>query len=318
MITPLLDRDALDVQGLERLVEHLMAGGVHGLFVLGTTGEAASLSYRLRREVIRRTCDQVDGRLPVLVGVTDTSVTETLGLARSAAEAGADAVVLAPPYYFPMSQSELTQYVRCLAAELPLPLMLYNIPSLTKVGYEPETIRQLLDIPRIVGLKDSSRQMKCFVAFRQVTRQRQDWSLLIGFEHLLVDAIRAGGDGGVCAGANLSPHLLVALYEAAAAGDRGRLEKIHEALACQRRIYTVGRGATAAIQGIKCALALRGICPDRMVEPFHALSDEGRAQVEAILRERDERLDGAGSDSGPEFHGRMLPVSPRSHDLGHT
>lgn len=289
MVTPLLDRDTLDVEGLERLVEHLVSGGVHGLFVLGTTGEATCLSYRLRRDVIRRTCEQVHGRLPVLVGVTDTSVTETLDLARSAAEAGASAVVLAPPYYFPMNQSELIRYVRRLAEELPLPLMLYNIPALTKVSYEPETIRQLLDLPGIVGLKDSSRQMDCFLAFRQVTRQRPDWSLLIGFEHMLADAIRAGGDGGVCAGANLSPHLLVALYEAAVANDHGRLEEIHASLTCQRRIYAVGRGATASIQGIKCALALRGICQDRMSEPFEGLSDGERASVKAILQEMDER-----------------------------
>lgn len=290
MITPLLGRDALDVEGLARLVEHLVAGGVHGLFVLGTTGEAASLSYRLRRDVIRRTCEQVHGRLPILVGVTDTSPTETRDLARFSAEAGANAVVLAPPYYLPMNQSELIRYVRRLTEELPLPLMLYNIPALTKVSYEPETIRQLIDIPGIVGLKDSSRQMDCFLAFRQVTRQRPDWSLFVGFEHMLVDAIQAGGTGGVCAGANLSPGLLVALYEAALANDRERIKEIDGILACQRQVYSVGRGATASIQGIKCALALRGICQDHMSEPFQGLSDGGRASVNVILQEMDERI----------------------------
>jgi len=290
MITPLLDRDALDVEGLERLVEHLVAGGVHGLFVLGTTGEAACLSYRLRRDVIRRTCEQVHGRLPVLVGVTDTCLVETLGLARSAAEAGANAVVLAPPCYFPVSQSELIRYIRRVADELPLPLMLYNIPALTKVAYEPETIRQLLDVPRIVGLKDSSRQMDLFLEFCQITRQRPDWSLLIGFEHMLVDAMRAGGTGGVCAGANLSPGLLVALYNAALANDPERLKEIDGILRCQRQIYSVGRGSTASIQGIKCALALRGICHDRMSEPFEGLLGEERANVKAILREIDGRI----------------------------
>jgi 4-hydroxy-tetrahydrodipicolinate synthase len=289
MITPLKDRDTLDVEGLERLVEHLVAGGVHGLFILGTSGETPCLSYRLRRELIGRVCRQIGDRLPVLVGVTDTSIVETLDLARCAAEAGANGVVLAPPYYFPLSQSELVGYVRRVAAELPLPLLLYNIPALTKVSFEPETVRQLLEVPRIVGLKDSSRQMDCFVAIRQVTRQRPDWSLLIGFEHLLADAIRAGGDGGVCAGANLSPRLLVDLYEAASTGCQDRLEEVHRALACQRRIYTVGQGATASIQGIKCALALRGICQDRMAEPFPGLSAEQRGQVEAILRECDEQ-----------------------------
>ncbi|HEY9248654.1 MAG TPA: dihydrodipicolinate synthase family protein, partial [Rariglobus sp.] len=86
MATPLCGRDMLDVHGLERLVEHMLGGGVHGLFILGTTGEAPGLSYRLRRELIERTCRQVDGRVPVLVGVTDTAMVEAAGLAAVAAD----------------------------------------------------------------------------------------------------------------------------------------------------------------------------------------------------------------------------------------
>src|SRR6266478_8353138 len=98
MVTPLRRRDELDVPGLERLLEHILAGGVHGLFVLGTTGEAPSLSYRLRRELIERTCRQVAGRVPVLVGITDTAFVEAVQLSHFAAETGAQALVLAPPY----------------------------------------------------------------------------------------------------------------------------------------------------------------------------------------------------------------------------
>src|SRR6185295_6273372 len=130
--TPLHSRDALDVAGLERLIEHLHAGGVAGLFILGTTGEAPSLSYRLRRELIERTCKQVAGRVPVLVGITDTAFVEAVQLSQFASEAGAKALVLAPPYYFPNSQPELLEYVQHLAPDLPLPLFLYNMPTHTK------------------------------------------------------------------------------------------------------------------------------------------------------------------------------------------
>src|SRR5690349_11754783 len=92
IVTPLRSRDALDEPGLERLIEHILAGGVHGLFVLGTTGEAPSLSYRLRREMIARTCKQVAGRVPVLAGITDTAIVEAMHLAEFAAEAGAQAL----------------------------------------------------------------------------------------------------------------------------------------------------------------------------------------------------------------------------------
>jgi len=136
MITPLSARDELDVAGLERLIEHILSGGVSGLFVLGTTGEGPSLGYRLRRDLVQRTCRQVNGRVPVLVGITDTAFIESVNLARWAADVGADAVVLAPPYYLPEGQPELQEYLDHIVAELPLPMFLYNMPSLTKVSFE--------------------------------------------------------------------------------------------------------------------------------------------------------------------------------------
>src|SRR2546423_4637334 len=125
MVTPLLERDTLDVESLERLIAHLIRGGVHGLFVLGTTGEGPALSYRLRREVITRTCEIVGQKLPVLVGISDTSAVESVQLAHHAADAGAAVLVFTTPYYYPISQDELLGYVKRLMPELPLPAMLY-------------------------------------------------------------------------------------------------------------------------------------------------------------------------------------------------
>eukprot|EP01031_Cornospumella_fuschlensis_P053425 gene53425-65254_t len=132
LVTPLSDRDTLDVPGLERLIEHLITGGVSGLFILGTTGEGPSLSYRLRRELIERSCKLAGDRVPVLVGITDTSFTETVALARYSEERGASAVVTSAPYYFPAAPPEMQEYIQHLVAEMPLPLFLYNMPGLTK------------------------------------------------------------------------------------------------------------------------------------------------------------------------------------------
>ena len=140
LVTPLLDRDRLDVDGLERLLEHVLGGGVHGLFLLGTTGEAPSLSHRLRCELVERACAQIAGRVPILVGITDTSFVESVEMAEYAANAGVLWGVLAPPYYFPAGQPELAEYIEHIAAALPLPLYLYNMPSHTKMSFEPETI----------------------------------------------------------------------------------------------------------------------------------------------------------------------------------
>src|SRR5436309_1558702 len=107
LVTPLLDRDVLDRAGLERLIEHVLAGGVHGLFLLGTTGESSALSSTLRREFVKAAVAQVNGRVPILVGVSDTSVVESLRLANDVAELGANAIVATTPYYLPLDETEL-------------------------------------------------------------------------------------------------------------------------------------------------------------------------------------------------------------------
>jgi 4-hydroxy-tetrahydrodipicolinate synthase len=286
MVTPLRDHDELDVAGLERLVGRMLDGGVNGLFVLGTTGEGPSLSYRLRRELVERVCRQVKNRVPVLVGITDTAFVESINVARHAAEAGADAVVAAPPYYLPEAQPELREYLDHLVPELPLPLYLYNLPALTKVSFELETVRHAMDVSRIVGLKDSSGNLDYFKRVAGLLKQRPDWSLLIGPEELLLESISAGGLGGVSGGANLFPKLYVELFQAARAGNPARARELQsQVLRISRSLYRIGRHSSSIIKGIKCALACLGICDDFMAEPFHRFRAEERALVENRLRE---------------------------------
>ena len=129
MITPLKGEDQIDVEGTIRLVEHMIAGGVHALFLLGTTGEAQSLSYECRYRFIELVSTQVAGRVPLLVGVTDTSVGESLKMAKVAQKCGAVGVVAAAPYYFAPSQQGLIEYYTALADQLCLPPYLFNMPS---------------------------------------------------------------------------------------------------------------------------------------------------------------------------------------------
>lgn len=284
LITPMRDRDVLDVPGLERLIERVLAGGVSGVFVLGTTGEGPSLGYRMRRELVERVCRQVRGRVPVLVGITDTAFVESLQLARVAADAGAQAVVAAPPYYLPGGQPELAEYLAHLVPELPLPLFLYNMPALTKVSFELDTIRQAMEIRRVVGLKDSSGDMAYFRGAVALLPNRADWSLLIGPEELLMEALQAGAHGGVCGGANLFPALYVGLFRACQAGDAAGAARLHaQVMRVSEALYHIGRHPSAFIKGVKCALSCLGICDDFMAEPFHRFRAAERALVEQRL-----------------------------------
>lgn len=291
MVTPLCDRDDLDVSGLERLIEHILAANVGGLFILGTTGEGPSLSYQLRHELIERVCQQVDRRVPVLVGITDTSFVESVHVARFAANMGADALVVAPPYYLPEAQPELQEYLDHLVSEVPLPLFLYNMPALTKVHIELETVRRALDEPRIVGFKDSSGDMAYFKEVAGLVRQRPDWSLLVGPEEKLLDALHAGGHGGVSGGANIFPKLYVKLCEAFQAGNIERAQVLQEQI--QRisdSLYRIGKYSSSIIKGIKCALSCQGICDDFMAEPFHRFRAGEREQLRVRLSDIEAEL----------------------------
>jgi len=286
LITPLKERDTLDVAGLERLVERLITHGVSGLFILGTTGEGPSLSYRLRRELIERTMKLAAGRVPVLVGITDTSFTESIEISKFAADKGVHSVVAATPYYFPAGQAELLEYLEDLVRELPLPLFLYNMPALTKVSFELDTIRAAQQWDKVIGIKDSSCDMIYFHKMLAVAKQRPDWAVFVGPEELTAEAVLLGAHGGVNGGANLHPRLYVDLYQAAAAQDLQRVRQLHaQVMDLAGRIYAVGKHKSAIIKGLKCALSLLNVCDDCMAEPFRRFNEPERDKVRAHLIE---------------------------------
>lgn len=283
LVTPLVNRDSLDVDGLHRLIERVLDGGVSGLFILGTTGEAPSLSYRLRRELISHVCEVTGHRVPVLVGITDTSLIESLTLAEHAATAGASALVLSTPYYFPAGQTELRQYVERIAAELPLPLVLYNMPSLTKVWFEIDTLRDLTAIDSIIGVKDSSGDLDYFARLVRLKTLRPDWSFMIGPEAMLAQSLSLGGDGGVSGGANVFPKLFVSCFNAARDADTEQLQTLMAAIERFQHVYDVGKYASRHIKATKCCLSLLGICDDFMAEPFNRFLEPERKRVQEIL-----------------------------------
>jgi len=240
----------------------------------------------LRQELIERTCRQVSGRAPVLVGITDTAFVESVRMAGLAADAGAAAVVLAPPYYFAPSQTELLEYLEHLVRQLPLPLFLYNQPSQTKVPFEIDTVRQAAELPGVVGIKDSSANMIYFHRLVALFQDRPDFTLLIGPEELLAEAVLLGGHGGVSGGANLHPRLYVQLYEAARDHDLDHVAALHgQVLRISSGLYTLGGYGAGVSKGLKCALSILGICVDFLAEPFPRLDPSQRTRVEQQLRD---------------------------------
>ena len=285
LVTPLVDNETLDVESLERLIEHLIQGGVHGLFVLGTTGEEQSLSYDVRKQMIKESCRINRGRLPLLACITDTSIVESIKLAKVAADCGADGIVSAPPYYFATGQPELAQFYEELVPQLPLPVFLYNMPSHVKVSFAPDTVARIAKNPQVVGFKDSSANAVYFQSVMYKMQHRKDFAMLVGPEEITGECVLLGAQGGINGGANMFPELYVGMYNAAKKRDMETVLKLQQLIMqISTSIYTVGKHGSSYLKGLKCALSILGIINDDFVaSPFYKFEAPERARIQEAL-----------------------------------
>lgn len=286
LVTPLLDNDTIDAEGLERLIEHTISGAVNGIFILGTTGEFASLSHKLRIQLISLTCKLVKGRIPVFAGISDSAFTESLSIARHAAECGAEAAVLTPPYYFTMGQPELLEYLERIMTQMPLPVFIYNMPVQTKIVFEPETVRAAASIPGIIGMKDSSSNLVYLKQVQHAVKDHSDFTFLVGPEELLSEFVLTDGHGGVNGGSNMFPKLYVNLYNASLNRDYDTISRLQKkVMQISTTIYKTGHYGSSYLKGIKCVLSVMGICSDFMAEPFHRFKEPERLKIIRYLDE---------------------------------
>ena len=280
MVTPLTQGAEVDYPATEKLVEHLIAGGVHGIFALGTTGEAQSLSAQQRADFTTYVGEKIAGRVPYIVGISDTSIADSIALAKTAQAAGACGVVATPPYYFAPAQNDMVAWFTALADASPLPVYLYNMPSHVKVNIAPETAAILAKHPNIKGLKDSSHNMTYFQALGYLTKDEADFVLFVGPEEQTAQAVLLGGAGGVNGGANMFPELYVKSYNAAVVGDLETVRKCQKAIL---HISTAIYNVDGYLPGLKGALELLGLCNRTLALPYTAMSDEKMVELKAAL-----------------------------------
>ena len=287
LITPLNEDETLDIASLERLLHHVIAGGVHAVFVLGTTGEGPGVSPAVRREVVSRTCKLVGGRVPVLVGITDSAFASSIDFARFAAEAGAQAVVTAGPIYYPVTQNLLLHYIERVASSSPLPVILYNIPSCAHVHFALETVvRAASSIGNVAGVKDSSGNIGFVHQLRYALSGYPNFTLLVGPEELMAESVMAGVHGGVNGGSNLFPPLYSSLYAAAAKRDMDGVARLHPIVeeVCSRIFEQSPRGEHF-LPRFKYAASLLGLCGETVTLPYRCLTDSEKVQVRQAVDE---------------------------------
>jgi len=286
MVTPLTPALKIDRAGVEALTERLIAGGVSGLFVLGSTGEGPLLPPERQQEMLEATLAAAAGRAPVLAGIASASPEESLRLGRAAVAAGAAAVVAPPPCYCPESEEELFRFYRTLSANIDAPLFVYNMPELTKIDLAPELVARLAELPGIAGYKDSSGNMSSLHRVLRLTGEIADFAVFVGPELLMAEAVLFGAAGGVNGGANLCPELFAETWRAARAGDLDRVRVLQRRIVDLQRLYRFGApGTPGCIAGLKAALALEGVIAGTPLPPAEAPDADTRTAIEAWLAE---------------------------------
>jgi 4-hydroxy-tetrahydrodipicolinate synthase len=278
LVTPFRD-GAVDEDAFVRLVERQIAGGVHGLVPVGTTGESATLSHDEHRRVVELCVATAAGRVPVVAGCGSNSTAEAIELVRHAKTVGADAALVVTPYYNRPSQEGLYAHYAAIAEAVQLPVLVYNVPSRTSVDISNETLARLAKLPNIVGVKDATGDL--VRASFQRLQCGEGWTMLSGDDPTALGYMAHGGHGCISVTANVAPEPCAAFFNQAMAGDwqgalysQDRLVRLHKAL------FTDASPAPT-----KFALAHLGLCAEDLRLPIVPASEASRAEVLAAMRD---------------------------------
>jgi 4-hydroxy-tetrahydrodipicolinate synthase len=256
LVTPLTEDGRLDEAGLRRCLTHVLQGGVHGVVMLGSSGEAALLTPEVKRRALEVTLEAVAGRVPVVAGTGEPGTASAVETTRLARQLGVDAAIVVPPYYYQLNQEAVRRHYRTVRLEGGLPLLAYHIPGLTKVPVQLETLLALAEDDTLCGMKDSAGDFGYYQAVVDGTRGLADFAALQGSDRLLFAGLVYGGDGAISVMSQIAPGVMVALYEAGRAGDWPRARALHRQY--QRISAAVGQGWVPAVKGALSALDLCG------------------------------------------------------------
>lgn len=284
MVTPLAaDGVTIHEAGVHQMVERLVADGVHGVFVGGTTGEVWALDDEQWSRLVRFSKEALAGRTPLYVGVSHHSTAGAVARARRAEQLGADIVVSLAPYYIPPGQADIVRHFQALAGATALPILIYQYPGIVKTSISLATYVELAKIPTVIGVKDSLADVTEFHHMILTLRdQGQDFRLFLGTDVLGNIAFKMGAQGLVPSLGNVAGRYIVQAYEAALAGDWERSMAAQAKASALKAVYRVVPGDSVfdgLLAGLKGALTLLGVEAGPPAAPLRPCS---AAEVEAL------------------------------------
>jgi len=285
VVTPLTSTYALDEAAVEKILAHLHKHQAHA-FVLGTTGEAASLSWDMKRAYIKKAVKARKTGMHLYAGISSNCVSESIAFANFCAAEGVDAVVATLPSYYTLTEAEMQVYFLQLASSISLPLIVYNIPATTHMSIPLHVVDELSHHPHIVALKDSERSEERMRQALQLWKNRKDFKYFLGWAAQSANALMEGCHGLVPSTGNLLPDIYATMWQAIANGNRD------EALAMQRlsdeygNLYQGGRTLGQSLWALKVLMQEEGLCAAHVMPPVQPLGEEEAQKILQQYRQK--------------------------------
>ena len=263
MVTPLTVEEKVDKEAMRRVVRYMLVNGVHGVVVLGSTGEFPAMTESMRQDAFETAVDEVQAKVPVLIGCGEPGTQRTIEQVRIAGRTKADGLLVSVPYYFSLDQAAVLKHYQMVAEASELPIVIYNFPQMTKVTFTADTVAKLAQHPNIIGIKDSSGDFVGLQRFLDVTSDA-DFAVMSGNPALGLAAYELGAKGGIYAGCSLFPKQCVDVYNAFMSGEQAK------AVEMQKKVSLIplmgGFGPNAAV--VKFGLSKLGICGQTVAAPL--------------------------------------------------
>lgn len=276
--TPMLTNGDIDYAALEKLIEFHVQQGTHGIVVVGTTGESATLSVNEHISVVEFTVKQAAGRIQVIAGTGANSTSEAIHLTELAKNAGVDACLLVVPYYNKPTQEGLYQHYKAIAEAVDVGQILYNVPGRTVLSMANETVERLADIDNIIGIKDATGDMQLCADL--IERVSDKLAVLSGDDATALDLIKLGGKGNISVTANILPKKMSQMCVAGVEGDFASADKINaELIAINQQLFVESNPIP-----VKWALERMGLIESGIRLPLTRLSESCQAELDKTMQ----------------------------------
>lgn len=283
IVTPVDAEENVDEKALKNVIDHVLDGGVHGVFVLGSNGEFYALDFENQKRAVEITVKHVNKRVPVYAGVSSITTKGCIKAAKMAEEAGADAITVLTPMFIKPNEKELFNHFEAIAKSTKLPVLLYNNPDKTTNNISVSLLEKLARIENIIGIKNTSFDFAQTIEFIRVTKDIENFKVLSGSDYLIYGTLAYGGAGCVAGTANVAPKLVVEIYDKYMAGDFAGAMEAQYKLIPLRNTYNYGSFPVV----MKDCLNLMGVNVGHPVKPIDHCSEERLEAIKKVLVDLD-------------------------------